>query len=86
MNAPIIASRTLKNAQALAAKFPGTKAAECDINSDQAIADLVAQHDLVISLIPYIYHAKVIKAAVQHKKHVVTTSYVSPAMMEYDQA
>ncbi|KAI9285765.1 saccharopine dehydrogenase [Umbelopsis sp. AD052] len=81
-----IASRTLKNAQALSAKFPGTKAVECDINSDQAIADLVAQHDLVISLIPYIYHAKVIKAAVQHKKNVVTTSYVSPAMMEYDQA
>lgn len=38
------------------------------------------------SLIPYIYHALVIKAAVKHKKHVVTTSYVSPAMMEYDQA
>ena len=38
------------------------------------------------SLIPYIYHAKVIAAAVKHKKNVVTTSYVSPAMMEYDQA
>jgi hypothetical protein len=38
------------------------------------------------SLIPYIYHALVIKAAVKHKKNVVTTSYVSPAMMEYDQA
>lgn len=41
---------------------------------------------LFSSLIPYIYHAKVIKAAVKHKKNVVTTSYVSPAMMEYDQA
>lgn len=38
------------------------------------------------SLIPYIYHAKVIAAAVKHKKNVVTTSYVSPAMMEFDQA
>ena len=37
-------------------------------------------------MIPYIYHAKVIAAAVKHKKNVVTTSYVSPAMMEYDQA
>jgi saccharopine dehydrogenase (NADP+, L-glutamate forming) len=70
----------------MARKDSNCKAAECDINSDKAIADLVAQHDLVISLIPYIYHAKVIKAAVEHKKHVVTTSYVSPAMMEYDQA
>ncbi|KAF7727763.1 hypothetical protein EC973_007222 [Apophysomyces ossiformis] len=82
-----IASRRLENAQALAKQFPrNTTAVSCDINNDQAIEALVAQHDLVISLIPYIYHAKVIKAAVKHKKNVVTTSYVSPAMMEYDQA
>lgn len=43
-------------------------------------------YNVVNSLIPYIYHAKVIKAAVKHKKNVVTTSYVSPAMMEYDEA
>ncbi|ORE01463.1 saccharopine dehydrogenase [Rhizopus microsporus var. microsporus] len=81
-----IASRRIENAQALSAKFPGTIAVSCDINDDKAIEDLVAQNDVAISLIPYIYHAKVIKAAVKHKKHVVTTSYVSPAMMEYDQA
>ncbi|KAG0747083.1 hypothetical protein G6F57_006057 [Rhizopus arrhizus] len=81
-----IASRRLENAQALSKKFPGTVAVSCDITDEQAIEDLVAQHDVAISLIPYIYHAKVIKAAVKHKKNVVTTSYVSPAMMEYDQA
>ncbi|KAI8886560.1 saccharopine dehydrogenase [Backusella circina FSU 941] len=81
-----IASRRLENAEALAAKFPGTTAVSCDINDEKAIEDLVAQHDISISLIPYIYHALVIKAAVKHKKHVVTTSYVSPSMMEYDQA
>lgn len=41
---------------------------------------------IFFSLIPYIYHALVIKAAIKFKKNVVTTSYVSPAMMEYDQA
>jgi saccharopine dehydrogenase (NADP+, L-glutamate forming) len=46
----------------------------------------VAKHDLVISLIPYTLHAKVIEAAVKHKKHVVTTSYVSPAMQAFHQA
>lgn len=81
-----VASRRLENAQALSKKFPGTVAVSCDITDEQAIEDLVAQHDVAISLIPYIYHAKVIKAAVKHKKNVVTTSYVSPAMMEYDQA
>ena len=46
----------------------------------------IAKHDLVISLIPYTHHARVIDAAVKHKKHVVTTSYISPAMQAYHQA
>lgn len=43
------------------------------------------QVDLAISLIPYTFHANVIKSAIRTKKHVVTTSYVSPAMMELDE-
>lgn len=46
----------------------------------------MAVHDLVISLIPYTHHADVIKAAIKGKTHVVTTSYVSPAMRELDAA
>lgn len=42
------------------------------------------KHDLVVSLIPYTFHAAVIKSAIREKKHVVTTSYVSPAMMALD--
>jgi saccharopine dehydrogenase (NADP+, L-glutamate forming) len=45
----------------------------------------VSQVALVISLIPYTFHAQVIKSAIRCKKHVVTTSYVSPAMMELDE-
>ena len=53
--------------------------------SDPAALDAaVAEHDLVISLIPYTYHAAVIKSAIKSRKHVVTTSYVSDAMRELD--
>lgn len=45
----------------------------------------MAAHDVVVSLIPYTYHAAVIKAAIKGKTHVVTTSYVSPSMRELDQ-
>ena len=45
----------------------------------------MATHDLVISLIPYTFHATVIKSAIRNKKNVVTTSYVSPAMLELEQ-
>jgi hypothetical protein len=42
-------------------------------------------HDLVISLIPYTFHAAVIKYAIKGKARIFTTSYVSPAMRELDQ-
>lgn len=56
-----------------------------DVTDEKALDAEVAKHDLVISLIPYTLHATVIKSAIRQKKHVVTTSYVSPAMMELDQ-
>ncbi len=44
----------------------------------------VAKVDVVVSLIPYTLHAAVIRSAIRHKKNVVTTSYVSPAMLELE--
>ena len=54
------------------------------MSDEHALDAAVSQHELVISLIPYTFHAAVIKSAIRNKKHVVTTSYVSPAMMELD--
>lgn len=53
-----------------------------DVNDSAALDAELAKVELVISLIPYIHHATVIKGAIRTKKNVVTTSYVSPAMME----
>jgi hypothetical protein len=52
------------------------------MESDKDMEAGISSHDLVISLLPYTHHPQVIKWAIQHKKHVVTTSYVSPAMQE----
>lgn len=81
-----IACRTLSSAQALAEALPATTSISLDVTDTAALEKAVAEHDLVISLIPYIHHAAVIKAAIKAKTHVVTTSYVSPAMRELDQA
>ncbi len=54
------------------------------MTEENALDAIVAQHELVISLIPYSFHVAVIKSAIRNKKHVVTTSYVSPAMMALD--
>lgn len=57
-----------------------------DVNDTAALEAAVAAHDLVISLIPYTYHAVVIEAAIKGKTHVVTTSYISPAMRALEKA
>ncbi|PHH76385.1 hypothetical protein CDD80_1567 [Ophiocordyceps camponoti-rufipedis] len=80
-----VACRTLSAAQSLSAGVKNASAISLDVNNDKALDAEIAKHDLVISLIPYTFHATVIKSAIRQKKHVVTTSYVSPAMMELDQ-
>uniref|UniRef100_A0A1Y1K2G0 Saccharopine dehydrogenase [NADP(+), L-glutamate-forming] n=1 Tax=Photinus pyralis TaxID=7054 RepID=A0A1Y1K2G0_PHOPY len=80
-----VACRTLKTAQELAGNNKLATPTTVDVLNDDALDAEVAKHDLVISLIPYIYHVNVIKSAIRNKKNVVTTSYVSPAMMELDQ-
>ena len=78
------AARNLNNAQKLASGGKHTKAISLDVNDASALDKELEKVDLVISLIPYTYHAQVIKAAIRTKKNVVTTSYVSPAMQELE--
>ena len=78
------ACRTLSSAQALVGSLPATTAVSLDVNDTEALEKAVAEHDLVISLIPYTYHATVIRAAIKGKTHVITTSYINPAMRELD--
>ncbi|KAJ3079273.1 Saccharopine dehydrogenase [NADP(+), L-glutamate-forming], partial [Quaeritorhiza haematococci] len=82
----MIASRRVAIGAKLAEKYPRATAIALDVQNDEALEAEIAKHDLVISLIPYTHHARVIKAAIKHKKHVVTTSYISPAMAEHDAA
>lgn len=82
---PQSACRTLESAKKLCEGFKNTNAIALDVNDDAALDKAMEQVDLAISLIPYTFHALVIKSAIRTKKHVVTTSYVSPAMMELDE-
>lgn len=81
----ILACRTLESAQNLSKGVKNAHPISLDVTDDKALDAEVAKHDLVISLIPYTFHATVIKSAIRNKKDVVTTSYVSPAMLELDE-
>lgn len=80
-----LACRNIKNALKLSEGVQLAKPISLDVTNDQALDAAVAQHDLIISLIPYTFHATVIKSAIQHKKHVMTTSYISPSILKLDQ-
>lgn len=82
-----IASRRLENAENLVKNInnPNCVACSVNVNDDDELGQLISQHDLVVSLIPYTYHAKVIEIAIKHKKNVVTTSYVNPHMQALDE-
>ncbi|KAF2858185.1 LYS9, Saccharopine dehydrogenase, lysine biosynthesis pathway [Piedraia hortae CBS 480.64] len=80
-----VACRTLESAQKLCDGLQHASAISLDVNDAEALEGNIEKNGLVISLIPYTFHAQVIKAAIKAKKHVVTTSYVSDAMKELDQ-
>ncbi|ORY09875.1 Saccharopine dehydrogenase [Clohesyomyces aquaticus] len=81
-----VACRTLERATNLAKGIKNAHPISLDVEDEKALDAEVEKVDLVISLIPYTHHTTVIKSAIRKKKNVVTTSYVSPAMMELDAA
>ncbi|KAK9240394.1 Saccharopine dehydrogenase [Lipomyces kononenkoae] len=85
-NTITVACRTLSTAQALISDLPHTQAISLDVSSSADLDSQIANYDVVISLVPYMYHAEVIKSAVKGKTTVVTTSYISPAMRELEEA
>ncbi|TIC26651.1 saccharopine dehydrogenase [Wallemia mellicola] len=80
-----IGCRTLATAQQMAMGLDRATATSIDVSDEKSLDALVAEHDVVVSLIPYTFHAHVIKSAIKGKTHVVTTSYVSPAIKELEQ-
>ena len=81
-----VACRTLSTAQSLTTSLPQAKAISLDVSNLSDLERAIGEHDLVISLVPYVYHAAVIKLAIKYKINAVTASYVSPAIRELDAA
>jgi saccharopine dehydrogenase (NADP+, L-glutamate forming) len=80
-----VASRTVSKAEKLVDRHPRGVAKELNLKSEAALKDEVAKADVVISMVPYAFHPKVAEFCIGHKKHMVTTSYVSDAMKKLDQ-
>ncbi len=79
-----VATRTVDKAHALIAGRPNGKATPLLADDTAKLESLVKDHDLAISLLPAPLHPVVAQMCVKHRKHMVTTSYVSPKMRELD--
>lgn len=81
-----VASRTESKAQALIANHPAGTSTALLAKDLVKLEALVKDHDLAISLLPAPLHPVVAEMCVKHRKHMVTTSYVSVKMRELDKA
>lgn len=79
-----VGCRTLESARSLCKDVKGAKPISLDVEDSEALDAEVGKVDVAISLIPYTYHALVIKSAIRKKVNVVTTSYISPSMQELE--
>ena len=80
-----MASRTVSKAERIINDHPDGTAISLNVTDDTLLEKLVSESDLTVSLLPYNYHVKVAKLCIKHKKHLVTTSYVSDDMKALDE-
>lgn len=55
-----------------------------EVNDKEKLGELVASHQLVISLLPPAMHVEVAKMCLVHLRHLVTASYISDEMRKLD--
>lgn len=81
-----VASRTLAKAEKLIGSASNGKALALNVKGEAGLERLISEHDLSISLLPYVYHPLVAGFCVKHRRQMVTTSYVKDAMAALDGA
>jgi saccharopine dehydrogenase (NADP+, L-glutamate forming) len=80
----VVADVEAGRAEKIVAGHPRGRAEVLDISDRQALAAAIGRADLVVSMVPYTFHPLVAELAIEQGRHMVTASYVSPAMKELD--
>lgn len=63
-------------------RHKNANAVHIDMADQAAVENMISQSDLVISLLPAPFHPGVAELCIKKRKHLVTASYISPAMKE----
>lgn len=80
-----VASNTPDRAEEMTKDHKNAKVIFWEATDEAMLSGLIADHDLTVSLLPYVFHVMVAKLCIIHKKNMVSTSYVKPEMRALDQ-
>ncbi|MBA4377393.1 MAG: saccharopine dehydrogenase [Gemmatimonas sp.] len=75
-----------ERASAMIDGHPHGRSLAVDVCDTAAVASLVAEHDLTVSLAPPPFHPAVARLCVEAGRHLATASYVAPEMASLDAA
>ncbi|XP_030470421.1 alpha-aminoadipic semialdehyde synthase isoform X1 [Syzygium oleosum] len=81
----VVASLYLKDAEETIEGIPNATAIELDVTDHGSLSKCISQVDVVISLLPPLFHVTVATACIELKKHLVTASYVDDQTSKLDE-
>ncbi len=77
-------ARTVSKAEKIITGKPLASAVSWASHEEDKLDKLIAEHDLVINMIPKAHHLMVAKLCLKHQKSMVSTSYEIPPIKELD--
>ncbi len=75
-----VATRTKSKADEMIAGHKNGKSVAWTVEDEKTLDKMIKEHDLTVSLLPWMHHIMVAKHCIKNKKNMVTTSYVKPEM------
>jgi len=79
-----VASNTPDRATQIIGNHPNGISVCWEATDELTLGELISNHELTVSLLPYVFHLLVAKHCIRHGKNMVTTSYVKPEMKALD--
>jgi saccharopine dehydrogenase-like NADP-dependent oxidoreductase len=75
-----VATRTRIKADDIINGHPNGHSVAWTVDKTRELDKMIQEHDLTVSLLPWVHHVMVAKKCIAYKKNMVTTSYVKPNM------
>jgi saccharopine dehydrogenase-like NADP-dependent oxidoreductase len=80
-----IASRTRAKAISIINGHKNGTGVSWTVENADELDNMIAAHDLTVSLLPWVHHVLVARLCIKHRKNMITTSYVKPDMQALHQ-